>query len=144
MFIVEYDSAFAFGVMLFELPSEENDFARYVEAIPKLDSRAAGRDAPVLVVEFAEGYPAPSAVWRKRFVEARVKLASSPLVALVAPSVAMRAGIALARWIRPPQFEQRVFSTFDEAMEWTEEKRGGTTKILHRLYLEAKQRAGRP
>ncbi len=91
MFTYEIDPAFAFAVMLFRLPVEEHDLARYIDAIPKLDRRVAGRDSPVLVVELAEGYPAPSAMWRKRLVEARQKLVSKPLVAIAAPSISRAA-----------------------------------------------------
>ena len=143
MFICELDPAFAFGLMLFAPPFEEHDFARYVETIPQLDARATGRDSPVLLMEFVADYPAPNAVWRKRFVEARASLVSRPMVALVAPSMAMRAGIGLARWIQPPKFEQRVFSTFEGAMQWVEDARGPSTKILRRLHEEAMQKAGR-
>ena len=143
MFLCEFDTAFALGVMLFEVPPDEEDFARYIEAIPTMDQRAKGRESPVLVVEFGAGYPAPKAAWRKRLVEARDHIVSKPLVALVAPSVAMRAGISLVRWLDPPPFEQQVFSTFEEAMEWVAQKRGPTTKVLARLYEDVTRKAGR-
>ena len=141
MFTSEFDSAFACAVLLFALPFEEGDFARHVELLPMLDARMEGRDRPVIVLEFEDGYPVPNALWRKRMVEARANVRSRPVVALVTPSFAQRAGAGLAAWIRPPQFEQRVFSTFEEAMKWIGEKRGVTTKILHKLRADAKDGA---
>jgi hypothetical protein len=145
MFVYEIDPAFGFAVVLFAPPAEEDDFARYVELIPQLDRRGAEREAPVLLLEFGEGYPPPNAIWRKRFVDARASLASRPIVALVTPSRAMRAGIALARWIRPPTFDQSVFATVDEAMGWLAEARGPTAaKLLRRLYADARRRVTKP
>ena len=148
MFICEIDPAFGFAVMIFAPPAEEDDFARYVELVPQLDRRGAEREGPALIVEFGEGYPPPSATWRKRFVDARAGLASKPIVALVTPSRAMRAGIALAGWMRPPTFDQSVFATVEEAMDWVVGVRGPSAKVLHRLYGDAKRRVsgarGRP
>jgi hypothetical protein len=140
VFICEFDSAFGFGIMLFEPPFEEADFEQYVELVPKLDKRIGEREGSALVLEFAPGYPGPNALWRKRFVEARRSMVSKPVVAIVVPSFAMRAGVALAAWIKPRPFEQGVFGTFAEAMVWLEEKRGPTTKILQSLYADAKKR----
>jgi hypothetical protein len=142
-FLHEVDPAFAFALILFELPFEEHDFEQYVEVIPKLDQRVAGREGPALIVELAEGYPSPNAVWRKRFVAARANIVSKPLVAIVVHSAAARAAVGLARWLEPPPFEQQVFGTFEAAVTWIEQKRGPTTKVLRRLYAELKGRHGK-
>ena len=140
MFVYEIDPAFGFAVVVFAPPVEEDDFARYVELIPQLDRRGAGREGPALIVEFAEGYPPPNASWRKRFVDARAGIASKPIVALVTPSRAMRTAIALARWIRPPTFDQGVFATVEEAMDWVTTARGPAAKVLDKLHGDALRR----
>jgi hypothetical protein len=136
VFVCEYDPVFAFGVMLFGLPGEERDCDQYVESIPKLDKRVGRRDASLLV-EFVEGYTPPNALWRKRFIEARSHLVSRPRVALVLPSAAARATLKLANWVSPAPFEQRPFSTADEAIVWLAE-RAGSRKPLDALYQSAR------
>jgi len=64
---------------------------------------------------------------------------SKPVVAVVTTNPLLRAAIGAARWISPPPFEQGVVATFEEAVAFVESKRGGTMRVLQRLYDECRK-----
>jgi hypothetical protein len=136
MFHYRYDPLHAFAVMVLAPPAADSDIDDYVACVKMLDGVAANREGSALVLVLESGYPLPDGAARQRAVDARKNMKSRPVVAVVTTNPLLRAGLAAARWISPPPFEQSVSATFDEAVRFIEDKRGPTLRLLHRLYEE--------
>lgn len=134
-----YDALHAFAVMVLSPPATEGDIDEYVACIRTLDGVGANREGSALVMILEAGYPLPNAEARKRGVDARKDMKSKPVVAVVTTNPLLRAAIGAARWISPPPFEQGVVATFDEAVAFIESKRGGTMRLLQRLYDDCRK-----
>lgn len=134
-----YDAIHAFAVMVLSPPATDGDIDEYVACIRTLDAVAANREGSALVMILESGYPLPNAEARKRGVDARKDMKSKPVVAVVTTNPLLRAAIGAARWISPPPFEQGVVATFDEAVAFIESKRGGTMRVLQRLYDDCRK-----
>lgn len=129
-----YDASHALAVMLLAPPATETDIDDYVACLKVLDGVGVNRKTAALVLVLEEDYPLPGATARKRGVDARKDMKSRPVVAVVTSNPLLRAALAAARWISPPPFEQRVVTTFDEAVSFIESRRGPTLGILQRLH----------
>lgn len=138
MFVYRMDRRRALSVWLFTgATNSDDDYAQYVASFAVSDE--AARLAPqrgigVLLVD--EGNPVPNAAWRKRIADASTSLKSNPVVILASSSSVVR-GIATAiNWIRPPPYELRVASTFDEAVTIAQKERGGEPLTALRVLLD--------
>lgn len=134
-----YDALHAFAVMVLSPPATDGDIDEYVACIKTLDAVGASREGSALVMILEAGYPLPNAEARKRGVDARKDMKSKPVVAVVTTNPLLRAAIGAARWISPPPFEQGVVATFDDAVAFIESKRGGTMRLLQRLYDDCRK-----
>jgi hypothetical protein len=98
----------------------------------------------VFILDVLPGSARPPPVWRKKFADAE-KLGHGKRVAFaVVTDSALLRGIRVAvSWIAPPPagYEATALATLEEAVEWVEKSRPGTSAALRELHREATMRA---
>lgn len=124
MFGRAVDKAFGVGVVVFSLPYKEEDLERYHAMLLEGDALARSDHRPALIMISEDGYPPPSAIWRKRILEAACNFKNMPFFVLVTSSRLVALASTALAWIRPLPYERTTVTTFDDAVRWMEAKRG--------------------
>lgn len=145
MFTYAFDDKICIAIFLFTGPDNDDaDFVRYLAAVDELDARAMGRPEAAVVTVVERGNPPPNAKWRKKIGERSRLLKSKPIAVLVSESPVIRGVMTVLNWIAPQRFEESVVtSTFDEAIDWIEARRGPRRSVLNLLLREAHATARR-
>jgi hypothetical protein len=138
VFLHAFDLVEATAVFVFTGPANtDRDYERYLEVIRMLDARVAGRDA-ALVQIVDSGSPIPNASWRRRIAEQTKTFRCRPTFALVSDSALVRGAQVAINWIRPPPFPMSVVATFEQAVSWSEARRGRPIPVLASLLRAAR------
>jgi hypothetical protein len=117
------------------------DFARSVERIRQLAKLANRADAvATLVIIVDHDAEHPSAMWRKRLIDARAEIKRSRFALVTASSVA-RGIFHLIEWMTParPGCTLAAFRSFADAVRWAEKDAGCALPFLAELYDEARR-----
>jgi hypothetical protein len=96
----------------------------------------------IMVIDPAR--PRPNATWRKRFADADLDRVQGGMhMGLVTSSKLLWGVMKAVDWLSPPAPpNQRVtFSTFSDAVQWSEQTRGEKLPMLHRMYEDLLQQA---
>lgn len=119
----------------------DDDFERYVTELLEAAELAKGADRAAFILVARPENPPPSAMWRKRIAEATKDVGQGMLFGLVTPSTLLRGVLTAMNWMRRPLYEFETFSTFDEAVDWVEQKRGRPAPMLPVLLKEVEERS---
>jgi hypothetical protein len=142
MFSYRVDHAHANCVWLFSGPTNtDEDWERYVATFAALDAIAWLAELPACILLVDRENPTPNALWRKRIAEASTSLRSRPLVAFASEALLFRGAITAVNWLRPPPYEFRTMATFDQAVQWIEQRRGVPAKTFFTMLAELREEA---
>lgn len=127
MFTEAFDEERGLAVWLLSGTSNsDEDYARYVDSIVRLDRVGVGKHRPVAMLVVDAGNPAPGPAWRRRIAAASSFLKSEPIFMLVTTSTLVRGVLTAINWLRPPSYPFATRATFDEGLHWIEAQRGPT------------------
>jgi len=137
MYFDAFDPAEALYVCRFRPKAGEDADADYGAHVANLSSavqRTEGRSEKLLVLIIQDpGYPAPDASWRRKIAAMTGADNFAPTVAFVTTNPLIRGVLTAIAWISSPKYEQKMFSTLSEALDWLEQKRGKATPRLREL-----------
>lgn len=131
------------GLVVWLFSGRENsdaDLEAFVRSIAEMSSRRDGPPTSAICV-VDPGNPPGNAAWRKRIAEASAAAPSEACVVLVTRSVVVRGVLTAVLWLLRPTFAVSTHETFDEALAWTQSRRGRDLPALRRLYEQARAAA---
>jgi hypothetical protein len=130
------------------LPKSDADYEQLVAQIDQLDRQGKAQNKAIgYVIAVDPESPAPSAKWRRRFVEQRKGMTSPRvLMSLVAQSAVARGVMTAMNWISPdpPHVRSLTHASFAESASWIELTQGTPRDVLHKMHGEALSRCPKP
>lgn len=119
--------------------NEDEDYAVLLDSIARNESGSRRGEPFKLILVIEPDVPMPNATWRKKFAQARNKNVYPFLFVTVTPSSLLRGVLTMVNWINPPTMGSATHATatFDEALEWIEQKASKKVPIAKRLFQEA-------
>jgi hypothetical protein len=120
--------------------NSDGDFQQYIDTFAMVRPETPVRPCALLYVE--PNNPMPNATWRRKMAEASKDFASRPFVVFASPSTIVRTIVTGVNWLRPPEYDFQICSTFAEGLEWLDEQRPGVRVILSDLFDACVAEAG--
>lgn len=147
MYAYAYDKPSALMVGMLSRPfTEDVDNQALLDSIAKHQGDAPSTPShAVFILAVDPQYPQPNARWRRRFAVARDGVRfTKTYFAVVTPEIGLRGVMTAVNWIRPPgeRLEAESYATFDEAVQWAEQRRRGSARILRMLMDEVQDKLG--
>lgn len=125
--------------------NEEEDYAILIDCIERHQSTGKPGDPFKIILVIDPDVPMPNAKWRKQFAKTREKTYFPFLFVTVTPAPLLRGVLTMVNWVSPPPVGSgtNAVETFDEGVQWLEEKTGRKLSTARKLLEEVSSRKSR-